>query len=109
MIGVTERTYVAWTSLDGEHNYILQQGQFNKANDGYLKANRAYLHTTFDVTSVGAHALSIVFDDEETTAISEVKSKKAEVSGDYFDLQGRKVAQPTKGLYIVNGRKVLVK
>ena len=109
MVGVTERTYVPWTSLDGEHNYILQQGQFNKATDGYLKANRAYLHTTFDVTSVGAQALSIVFDDEETTTISEVKSKKAEVSGDYFDLQGRKVAQPTKGLYIVNGRKVLVK
>ena len=26
-----------------------------------------------------------------------------------FDLQGRKVAQPTKGLYIVNGKKVVIK
>ena len=27
----------------------------------------------------------------------------------YYDLQGRKVAQPTKGLYIVNGKKVVIK
>ena len=26
-----------------------------------------------------------------------------------FDLQGRKVANPTKGLYIVNGKKLIVK
>jgi hypothetical protein len=29
--------------------------------------------------------------------------------GDYYDLQGRKVRQPMKGLYIVNGKKVFVK
>ena len=28
---------------------------------------------------------------------------------EYFDLQGRKVAQPTHGLYIVNGRKVVIR
>jgi len=27
----------------------------------------------------------------------------------YYDLQGRKVAQPSKGLYIVNGKKVAIK
>ena len=27
----------------------------------------------------------------------------------FFDLQGRKVAQPAKGLYIQNGRKVILK
>ena len=32
-----------------------------------------------------------------------------EVRGDFFDLQGRKVANPTKGLYIVNGKKVVIK
>ena len=26
-----------------------------------------------------------------------------------FDLQGRRIAQPAKGLYIVNGRKVMIK
>ena len=31
------------------------------------------------------------------------------VSGEYYDLSGRRVAQPTKGIYIVNGKKVVVK
>ena len=27
----------------------------------------------------------------------------------YYDLQGRRVLQPTKGMYIVNGKKVVIK
>ena len=45
----------------------------------------------------------------ETTEIADVRSKMEDGRGDFFDLQGRKVAQPTKGLYIVNGRKVVIK
>jgi hypothetical protein len=29
-------------------------------------------------------------------------------SGEVYDLQGRKVANPTKGLYIVDGKKVII-
>lgn len=54
-----------------------------------------------------ARALTFVFDDE-TTGISEVSGSKV-LGTQYFDLQGRKIANPTKGLYIVNGRKVIVK
>ena len=49
----------------------------------------------------------IGFDD--TTGISDIKGKKEEVRDVYFDLQGRRVANPTKGLYIVNGKKVIIK
>ena len=53
--------------------------------------------------------LSIVFDDEqETTAIESVAPKAVAKDNVYYDLQGRQVAQPTKGLYIVNGKKVAV-
>jgi hypothetical protein len=38
-----------------------------------------------------------------------VKSEKSVPAAGYFDLQGRKVAQPQKGLYIVNGKKVVIK
>ena len=108
MIGVLTRTQVLWESGD-KHNYILQQGKFNMATDGYLKANRAYLSTEYDVTSAGARSMEIIFDDGEVTSIEDVRSKLSDMSGDFFDLQGRKVANPTKGLYIVNGKKVLVK
>lgn len=47
--------------------------------------------------------------EEETTAINKVSELKSEVSGNYYDLQGRRIAQPTKGVYIVNGKKVIVR
>ena len=39
------------------------------------------------------------------TAVNEVRGQKAEVSGMYYDLSGRRVVTPTRGLYIHNGRK----
>ena len=44
----------------------------------------------------------------ETTGIREVTGEDVNVKGIY-DLQGRKVEQPTKGIYIIDGKKVLVK
>ena len=46
-------------------------------------------------------------DDIETTGVNEVKIQK--IDGQYFNLAGQRVAQPTKGLYIVNGKKVIIK
>ena len=111
LIGVTTRTLVEWeTGGDGKYNYILQGGQFKKAKDGgYLKANRAYLHTSYDVTTASARDyLEFSFEgEEETTGVNEVTTTNR--TNEYFDLQGRKVAQPAKGLYIVNGKKVVIK
>ena len=56
-------------------------------------------------------AVKMNFDEGETTGIIEmedVRSQKADVNA-VFDLQGRRVAQPTKGLYIVNGKKIVIK
>ena len=47
--------------------------------------------------------------DEPATGIDEVRSQMEDVRGEYYDLGGQRVAQPTKGLYIINGRKVVVK
>ena len=43
------------------------------------------------------------------TGITEVNTAVAPAAGAVYDMQGRRVAQPQKGLYIVNGRKVLMK
>ncbi len=107
LYGVTAETAVAY-SADSKYNYILQNGVFKKATGAKLKAGKAYLKTTYDVTAAGAPELKIVIDGE-TTGIADVRSKMEDVRGDFFDLQGRKVAQPTKGLYIVNGKKVVIK
>ncbi|MBO7590780.1 MAG: chitobiase/beta-hexosaminidase C-terminal domain-containing protein [Prevotella sp.] len=114
LIGVTTRTLVEWeTGGDGKYNYILQNGQFKKAaTGGHLKANRAYLHTSYDVTSAGARDyLEFSFEgEEETTGVNEVTTtNRTNNTNEFFNLAGQRVAQPTKGLYIVNGKKVMVK
>ena len=43
----------------------------------------------------------------DATSIKSLENKAE--NGEVFDLQGRRVANPTKGLYIMNGRKILVK
>ena len=86
--------------------YVLSNGAFHPVNKGKLAAGKAYILKT-DVPS-NAPILNIAFG-AETTGIADVRSKMEDVRGDFFDLQGRKVAQPTKGLYIQNGRKVILK
>jgi len=107
MVGVLVRTQVVW-NVGGKYNYILQQGQFNKANDGYLKANRAYLSTSYDVTPLGAKALSVVFAEDETDGIRSIENSRIENS-DYYNLAGQKVGADYKGIVIVNGKKYMRK
>ena len=68
-----------------------------------IPAGKAYLE--FNET-ISAPLLS--FDFGGTTGINEVQGSGVKVNG-YYDLQGRRVAQPTKGLYIVNGKKFVIK
>ena len=85
--------------------YVLSGNTFMTYTGDAFAANKAY----FEVEgSSSARSFSIVFDGE-TTGIADISSKTDAVSGEYFDLQGRRVAQPTKGLYIVNGKKMVVK
>ena len=108
MVGLLVRTQVLWNPSTDVYNYILQGGEFKKASTGYLKANRAYLSTSYDVSAASARDyMEIVFEDDDVTAIETVKTQK--MNGQYYNLNGQKVQNPTKGLYIVNGRKVVIK
>ena len=109
MVGVLARTQVLWNPSTGVYNYILQQGEFNKANDGYLKANRAYLSTSYDISASGARSLKIVFDGE-ATGIAENEIMRNVENEKVYNLNGQRVDNPKKGgLYIVNGKKVFKK
>ena len=67
-----------------------------------IPTNKAYLK----VANTSARELTCTFDD--VTGISTV-NHDAKADGQYFNLAGQRVAQPVKGLYIVNGRKVVMK
>ena len=109
-ISATNLLQAAVTATDIEANeaYILQGGQFHLVNAAStVPAGKAYLLASNVPSS--APALMFVFaDDMQTTGVNAVKGEGFTVNG-YYDLQGRKVANPTKGLYIMNGKKVMVK
>ena len=96
------------TEFDGTtFDYILySDGLFYQIGSGSVDTTKAYLHCDTDPTTSGSRALAISFGNE-TTGISNVNANVKE--NGYYDLQGRSVAQPQKGLYIVNGKKVIIK
>ena len=86
-----------------DNYYVLSGDTFKKFTGDAFGANKAY----FEVAAGASPArLAIVFDDE-TTGIKSVSNGQSTMNNVVYDLQGRRVAQPTKGLYIVNGKKVI--
>jgi hypothetical protein len=88
-------------------NYKAATGAgFYKLKDtGTIGANKAYL------TYSGGGSLAPEFFgfDGNTTGIDATLVNSEKVNSVVYDLQGRRVAQPVKGLYIVNGKKVVIK
>ena len=59
--------------------------------------------------STPARTLILSFDEEEITAINGISSNEPKASKNYYNLQGQRVSQPKQGIYVVEGKKVLVK
>ena len=73
-----------------------------------IPGNKAFLV----LTNAEAQAKGFVleFEDGGTTGIETIEnSKHSTEDGFYYDLQGRRVENPTRGVYIVNGKKVVIK
>jgi len=96
------------TAAEGDF-YGLFNGRMKRVM-GTIPAGKNYLLIPAAVNvNAGASQLTIVIDGE-TTGVNDVRSKKDDVRGDVYDLQGRKVQKLSKkGLYLNNGRKVVVK
>ena len=71
-----------------------------------LGAGRVYLPVGAAVA--GAHEYCGFSVDDETNGIQSIDDTKTN-AGTFYDLQGRRVDKPTKGIYIINGKKVIVK
>lgn len=74
-----------------------------------IPSNKAYLKVLTSSLPSGARTLRFVFDDNETTGIKNVDAQKTSSKDIYFNLNGQRVAKPTKGMYISNGKKYIVK
>ena len=99
-----------WLSGGDKNVIIIKNGNTftYPKTDGEILCFRGY----FLLRQSGPKVNSFIFDlgDGETTSIQLVTTERPlEEDGDFYDLQGRKVEKPAKGLYIKNGKKVIVK
>ena len=102
----------------GYTNFILGKNSsgvigFYKANGNSISKGKAFLHISNSllpesITGNGdAEArVSFVFDDE-TTAVGGIRVSVK--NNTVFNLRGQRVSQPVKGIYIVDGKKVILK
>ena len=98
---------------DGDKtNYYLsgKDGSFVSVNgNANIGKNKAYLQLPTSVFG-GTRSIGISYDDEDgTTSIKNLTPALTEGEGAWFTLQGQRVAKPGKGLYIHNGKKVVIK
>jgi len=95
------------SSVIQKGDYIVSGGVFKQANGGNgIKAFRSYLRKK---PTSNAKSLMMVFQNETSGIDSIISNLSIEEDNCIYDLQGRMVKNPVKGLYIVNGRKVIIK
>ena len=91
--------------------YILENGSLQqiKNRDKNLEAFRWYL-TADNINENAVLPQKIDIRVVGTTnSIEEIITDKANHDNRYYDLQGRMVKNPTRGIYICNGKKVFIK
>lgn len=100
-------TYTALTTIP-ENDYFLSSNKLYKsAGATTIAGTRAYIKAK----AAGARVVKITFDgvDDTTTGIETIGNGQQKVDN-MFDLQGRRVNNASKsGVYIMNGKKVVVK
>ena len=117
--GVTLKATPAQTATYGNYSFVASYSPYQMASDktelflttdgklGYpnssskLKGMRAYIKVP------SGEAPTLMVDEDGTTGIKTIDNGELTIDN-YYDLQGRKVSHPTKGLYIVNGKKIII-
>ena len=99
----TDLTKVSFALIQG-NTFFYHDGAAAKASSA--KAFRAYFENESEEPA--AARVSFDFGDDVVTGITELAQPKTAADGTAYDLQGRKVETfKQKGIYIVNGRKVV--
>ena len=101
-------TYVAGTVLDWGTLFISGGNFWYSTGLTKMKAFRAYFNFIDLLVSFEDNSRITLNLLDAPTGIAEVAGSQS-ASGQYYDLQGRHVAQPAHGLYIKDGKKTFVK
>ena len=114
LIGSNNYSYTITGKYDAEHSYIPYIFAYGNNGVGFYRIKKFDGTQTIDAhkaflavpEGAGAREFISLFDEGETTGISASLNEKGAMTNEkVFNLSGQRVSQPTKGLYIVNGKK----
>ena len=111
------RTKKQWSEMIGTYQanttvpdacLFLSGNEFYYSNGSTkMKAFRAYFDFYDELDDKSAASRAIGFGDDTTGILSvDLRNSNEDV---YYDLNGRRVEKPAKGVYIINGKKVIIK
>lgn len=96
-------------STGRKKDYFLYNGEFVKSkNDGWVLPGKSYLYIDGGSNNVSASQLR-VYVDNTATAIDGITNNPVVKDEAYYNLQGVKVQRPQHGVFIHNGKKVVLK
>ena len=112
-------------STNGSYNYVFSTSPSDptsglgfyklttKLTAANVKVGGAYLHSNTELAAEvgGSSRVGWIIDGEETTGINQIENAQPTNVKDavIYNLNGQRVMNPAKGLYIVNGKKVIIK
>ena len=89
-------------------SYYFKDNALHRATTEHSKINGFRGYFTYTGGSTSAPSLNIVLDGT-ITGIKNVTSNEESKNDKFFNLSGQQVSQPTKGIYIKNGKKYIIK
>lgn len=96
-------------STGRENDYFLHNGEFVKSkNDGWVLPGKSYLYIHGGRVNQSPSPLR-VYVDNTATSIDGITNNHVVKDEAYYNLQGVKVQHPQHGVFIHNGKKVVLK
>lgn len=96
-------------STGRKNDYFLSNGKFVKSdNDGWALPGKSFLYIEGGRTNKSESPLR-VYVDNTATAINGITNNPVVKDEAYYNLQGVKVKRPQHGVFIHNGKKVVLK
>ena len=95
-------------TVKASYSYLMLPRIIMEGNGQILDQNQDNDTNRFSKSMVWFEGIDAPMDNE-TTGISELKNNVSNTDAAYYTLQGVKVAKPVKGIYIHQGKKVIIK
>lgn len=127
LVGVVTKTKIGMNTLyffdesyachrRRSNDFVLKDGAFHPSYWSYLSPGKAYLAADegtildYEAKPSTQSTIALTFDDEGTSGITEaVTSTTSRTDGAWYTLSGVRVEKPQRGVYIHNGKKVVVR